>query len=146
MAKPGGVIDLLGIFFVFLGTCGLLMQVGSLGIYRKLRKLERRGVEGEATVTRSWPVRGSVRVIFRIHLPEGRAVAEFNEVQLDPVGSPGDVVAVIYDPKKPTRAKTGGRKDINYRAERLAVQLLGGGGLALFVAGIVMVALARPFF
>ncbi|MFK0155451.1 DUF3592 domain-containing protein [Streptomyces sp. NPDC090493] len=79
-------------------------------------------------------------------LQEGGAAVEFSEVMLDPVGSPGDVVPVIYDPENPTRAKTGGRKDIDYRGERLAVFLMGYGGLMLFVAGIVMVALSRPFF
>ncbi|MEU6192987.1 DUF3592 domain-containing protein [Streptomyces sp. NPDC047061] len=144
--RPGGAIDLLGIFFIFLGTCGLLIQLNSFWVYRRLRKLERDGVEGEATVRRSEPAGGQVRLHFQVCLPDAEPVAEFEEVMLEPVGSPGDVVPVIYDPEKPTRARTGARKDIDYRGERLTVFLMGYGGLTLFVAGIVMVALSRPFF
>ncbi|MFK0287157.1 DUF3592 domain-containing protein [Streptomyces sp. NPDC090499] len=140
------MVDLLGIFFIFLGTGGLLIQLNSFWVYRRLRKLERSGVEGWATVARWEPVGGQTRLYLQAPLQEGGAAVEFSEVMLDPVGSPGDVVPVIYDPENPTRAKTGGRKDIDYRGERLAVFLMGYGGLMLFVAGIVMVALSRPFF
>ncbi|WOX11826.1 DUF3592 domain-containing protein [Streptomyces sp. N50] len=144
--RPGGPVDLLGIFFIFLGTCGLLIQLNSFWVYRRLRRLERAGVEGEATVARWEPVGGQMRLHLQVSLPEGESAGEFEEVMLEPVGSPGDVVPVIYDPEQPSRAKTGGRKDIDYRGERLAVFLMGYGGLALFVAGIVMVALSRSFF
>ncbi|MEV5850138.1 DUF3592 domain-containing protein [Streptomyces sp. NPDC051985] len=144
--RPGGVIDILGIFSIFLGTGGLILQLNSFWVYRRFRKLERDGVEGEATITRWAPAGGQMRLYLKVCLPEGREADEFEEVMLEPVGSPGDVVAVIYDPERPTRAKTGARKDIDYRAERLAVFIFGYGGLALFVAGIVMVALSRPFF
>lgn len=146
MGKPGGVVDILGIFFIFLGTCGLLIQLNSFWVYRTLRRLEKSGVEGEATITRWEPVGGQMRLYFQVCLPEGESAAEFEEVMLEPVGSPGDVVPVVYDPENPTRGKTGVRKDIDYRDERLMVFLFGYGGLTLFVAGIVMVALSRPFF
>lgn len=143
MGEPGGPIDLLGILFVFLGTIGLIMQLQSSFDYRRLRRLERVGVEGEAAISRWEPAGGRMRLYLQVCLPEGRPAGEFEEVMLEPAGSPGDVVPVIYDPEKPTRAKTGTRGDLDYRAERLAVYLFGGGGGALFVAGVVMIFLVR---
>jgi hypothetical protein len=143
VGEPGGPIDLLGILFVFLGTIGLIMQLQSARDYRRLRRLERDGVEGEAAITRWEPVRGQVRLYLRVCLPEGRSAGEFEEVMLEPVGSPGDVVPVIYDAEKPTRAKTGTRRDLDYKDDRLVVYLFGGGGGTLFVAGLVMIFLVR---
>ncbi|MDX2648225.1 hypothetical protein PV341_32580 [Streptomyces sp. PA03-1a] len=142
MGEPGGLIDLMGVFFVFLGTCGVLIQLHSFWVYRRLWKLERHGVEGAATIVRTEPARGLLRFFFEIKLPEGESGGEFSEVLLEPIGSPGDVVPAIYDPSKPQRTKTGTRGDIEYKGERLAVYLLGGGG-TLFIAGSVMILLVR---
>ncbi|MEW1780117.1 DUF3592 domain-containing protein [Streptomyces sp. NPDC086777] len=143
MGEPGGPIDLLGILCVILGTVGLILQLQSAWDYRRLRRLERQGVEGEATITRWEPVRGQMRLYLQVSLPEGRSAGEFEEVMLEPVGSPGDVVPVVYDPEMPTRAKTGTRGDIDYKDDRLVVHLFGGGGGTLFVAGVVMIFLVR---
>lgn len=144
--RPGGVVDLLGILFVFLGTCSLILQLNSFWDYRRLRKLERSGVEGAATIARWEPVGGQMRLYLQVRLSGGGSSGEFEEVMLEPIGSPGDEVPVIYDPERPTRARTGTRGDIDYRDERMMVFLFGYGGLALFAAGILMVALSRPFF
>ncbi|WP_460068751.1 DUF3592 domain-containing protein [Streptomyces sp. YKOK-I1] len=134
----------MGAFFVFLGTCGLIIQLQSLWDYRRLRRLERHGVEGEATIVRTQPARGlTLRFFFAVRLPGGESGGEFSEVLLEPVGSPGDVVPALYDPGDPRRAKTGTRGSIDYKAERAAVYLFGGGGGALFVAGIVILFLTR---
>ncbi|WP_129309460.1 DUF3592 domain-containing protein [Streptomyces sp. L2] len=144
MWEPGGPVDLAGIFFVFLGTCGLLIQAQSFVDYRRLRRLERHGIEGEATIVRTAPGRGLLlRCFFAVKLPGDEAGGEFCEVLLEPMGSPGDVVAAIYDPSRPERAKTGTRGDIEYKGERLAVYLLGGGGGTLFVAGLAMIFTVR---
>ena len=146
MGEPGGPIDLLGILFVILGTAGLLVQLQSFRDYVRLRRLERHGVEGEATIVRTEPSRGLLlRFFFKVKLPGDQPGGEFSEVLLEPIGSPGDVVPAIYDPGKPQRAKTGARGDIDYRGERLAVYLLGVGGGTLFVAGNVMIHLARDW-
>jgi hypothetical protein len=145
VGKPGEPIDLLGLFFIFLGTVALAAQWGSFLDYRRLRKLERHGVEGEATITQRCAVRGHERYLFAVRLPDGASAAEFSEEHWKPLGQPGAVLPVIYDPAKPKRAKTGMRKDIEYRAERFAVYLLGGGGLTLFVGGLVMESLIRPW-
>jgi hypothetical protein len=94
MGKPGGVVDILGIFFVFLGTCGLLIQLNSFRVYRTLRRLERSGVEGEATVTRWEPVGGQMRLYFQVCLPEGESAAEFAEVMLEPAGFAGSASGI----------------------------------------------------
>ncbi|MER6333472.1 DUF3592 domain-containing protein [Streptomyces sp. NPDC001034] len=145
MGKPGGAVDLIGIIFIVLGTMGIFIQMTSFVVYRRLRILERVGVEGEAVVGRHDRMDGLHRIYFQVRLPEGRSGKEFYEKHLELIGEPGAVVPVIYDRRKPGRAKTGSRADIEYRAERFAVYLLGGGGLTLFVAGFVMVALVRPW-
>lgn len=142
--KPGGFIDLAGIFFIFLGTTGLIFQLQDLMDYRRLRKLERRGVEGEATIVNRHSVKGHERYYFAVRLPDGESAGEFSEEHWTPLGSPGTVVPVIYDPQKPTRAKTGGRKDIDYKEARMYVYVLGGGGVALWVTGLLMLSLIRP--
>ncbi|WP_437026086.1 hypothetical protein [Streptomyces bungoensis] len=122
-----------------------MVQLQSFWDYRRLRKLERSGVEGEATVVRRHPVRGHERYFLAVKLPDGSSADEFSEEHWQPIGAPGAVLPVIYDPAQPKRATTGARKDIDYKAERFAVYVMGGGGLTLFVAGCVMVALVRPW-
>ncbi|MFR9789629.1 DUF3592 domain-containing protein [Streptomyces sp. MB22_4] len=145
MGKPGGVVDLLGLLFMILGSMGVLIQLTSFATYRRLRILERSGTEGEAVVVRHDRMDGLHRVYLRVRLPEGGEGREFYERHRELIGGPGTVVPVVYDRRKPSRAKTGSREDYDYRAERLAVYLLGCGGLVLFVAGFVMVCLVRPW-
>ncbi|MGW0823339.1 hypothetical protein [Streptomyces sp. NPDC002845] len=127
----GGLLEMVG-FGAFVSQLGIFLT------YRRLRNLARHGIEGEAVATtQEYYGSGKHRVHYEIRLPEGEPKAEFYALQRD-LPDPGTVVPVVYDRRKPRRAKTGLLKDIDYRPERLVVFVLGYGGLALFVAGFVL--------
>ncbi|GAA4006768.1 DUF3592 domain-containing protein [Streptomyces sp. NBC_01352] len=123
---------------VMAGFAAMIIQSTTFLTYHRLRNLVRHGVEGEAvSTTHDYYGGGRYRVRYEVLLLEGEPRAEFREVQRDQP-SPGMVVPVVYDRRKPRRAKTGFLKDIDYRAERILVFILGYGGLAMFVAGILL--------
>lgn len=120
------------------GFIAVVAQISIFLTYRRLRNLARHGVEGEAVVTaQEYYGSGKQRVHYEVRLPEGEPRAEFQAVQRELPG-PGAVVPVVYDRRKPRRAKTGSLSDIDYRAERIVVFVLGYGGLAAYIAGIVL--------
>lgn len=133
----------LGFALVFLATITLVVQLDSFLTHRLLSNLERHGVEGEAIARRQDVMAGQARVYFEVRLPEGEPRAEFYELFLTSPGPAGTVVPVVYDRRKPSRAKTGTRQEIDFRAERRLVQVMGGGGLVMFVAGVVLLFTAR---
>ncbi|MFF5945836.1 hypothetical protein ACFY7X_34840 [Streptomyces althioticus] len=53
-------------------------------------------------------------------------------------GPEGTVVPVVYDGRKPRRAKTGVRKDLDFDKERPVVLLVGGTGLLLLATGALL--------
>jgi len=132
------VLSVLGFALVFLGTTTLFIQLESFLTHRHLSNLERHGVEGEAVVRRQDRMAGQARVYFEVRLPEGEPRAEFYELFLTSPGPEGTAVPVVYDRRKPSRAKTGTRQEIDFREERRLVQWMGGGGLVMFVAGVVL--------
>ncbi|MFF7866500.1 DUF3592 domain-containing protein [Streptomyces qaidamensis] len=143
MATSTAVLLALGFGLVFLATISLIMQLDSYLTHRLLSALERHGVEGEATAVRQDVMAGQARVHFEVRLPEGEPRSEFYELFLVSPGPVGTVMPVVYDRRKPRRAKTGTRQEIDFRAERRLVQVMGGGGLVMFVAGVVLLFVAR---
>lgn len=118
-------------------------MIGIFLDYRRLRNLARRGVEGEAvSTTQEYAGGGQYRVYYEVRLPEGEPKAEFHERQRGMVDL-GVVVPVVYDRRRPRRGKTGFLKDIDYRAEQLAVFVIGYGGVAMYVAGIVLLIMVK---
>lgn len=53
-------------------------------------------------------------------------------------GPEGTVVPVVYDRRKPQRAKTGTREEPDFDKERPVVLLLGGAGLVLVGVGALL--------
>lgn len=53
-------------------------------------------------------------------------------------GPEGTVVPVVYDRRKPQRAKTGTREELDFDKERPVVLLLGGAGLVLVGVGALL--------
>jgi hypothetical protein len=137
------VLLLLGVVLVFLSTLSLLVQLQSFLTHRLLSGLERHGVEGEAIAIRQDRVAGQARVYFEVRLPEGEPRSEFYELFLTSPGPEGTVMPVVYDRRKPSRAKIGTRQEIDFRAERRLVRVMGGGGLVMFVGGVVLLFVAR---
>ncbi|OUC96943.1 DUF3592 domain-containing protein [Streptomyces swartbergensis] len=143
METSTAVLLALGFVLVFLATISLLMQLQSFLTHRHLSSLERHGVEGEAIAIRRDVMAGQARVYFEVRLPEGEPRSEFYELFLTSPGPDGTVMPVVYDRRKPSRAKIGTRQEINFRAERRLVQVMGGGGLVMFVVGVVLLFVAR---
>lgn len=128
---------------MFLATISLVMQLDGYLTHRLLSALERHGVEGEAIAVRQDRMAGQARVYFEVRLPDGERGSEFYELFLTSPGPVGTVMPVVYDRRKPRRAKIGTRQEIDFRAERRLVRVMGGGGLLMFVAGTVLLFVAR---
>jgi hypothetical protein len=143
VATSTAVLLALGFGLVFLATISLIMQLESCLTHRLLSALERHGVEGEAIAVRQDVMAGQARIYFEVRLPEGGRSSEFYELFLTSPGPVGTVMPVVYDRRKPRRAKIGTRQEIDFRAERRLVQVMGGGGLVMFVAGTVLLFVAR---
>ncbi|MET8166947.1 hypothetical protein ABZT34_22290 [Streptomyces sp. NPDC005329] len=129
----------LGIILIFLGLFALVAQSGNFVIYRQMRKLKYHGVDGQAVYRRhEYGNARARRVYFDVCLPEGEPPVEFHEYMRVPPGIEGTVVPVVYDSRKPKRAKTGTRADLDFDEERLVVLYAGGGGLVLLGIGTVL--------
>jgi hypothetical protein len=126
---------------VVIGFGAAVSQVGIFLDYRRLRRLARFGVETEALAkSQEYAGAGKYRVSYEISVGGVDSKVEFDEIQRGEVVL-GSVVAVVYDRGNPRRGKTGFLRDIDYRAEKLAVFCLGYGGLVFFVAGVVLLAM-----
>ena len=132
-----------GVGFVVMGIGVLICFANSGGLlhWLKLRNLKQRGVEGEAVSTlQEWISKGH-RVYYTILLPEGSPRSrppQFIEVGVEPRGPVGTVVPVVYDRRKPSRAKTGTLADIDdleLSEERFYVKLFWVPGLVLTAVG-----------
>ncbi|WP_307676713.1 hypothetical protein [Streptomyces sp. V4I2] len=80
-------------------------------------------------------------MFYEIRLPDSSTrdyPPSFEEVGVDPRGPVGTVVPVVYDRRKPSRAKTGTLADINSSEERFYVVLFSVPGLALMAVGAVL--------
>ncbi|MDQ1047848.1 DUF3592 domain-containing protein [Streptomyces sp. V4I2] len=130
---------ILGIGLIVFGVFALLAQSGNFVTYRLMRNLKHHGVDGQAVYkSHEYANPRSQRVYFDVRLPEGEPRAEFHEYMQGLPGPEGTVVPVVYDRRKPRRAKTGTRKDLNFDAERLVVLFAGGTGLALLAVGVLL--------
>ncbi|WP_208029951.1 hypothetical protein [Streptomyces cyanogenus] len=121
----------LGALLCFLNSGGLLEFV-------KLWKLQRYGVEGEAVSWRQEWISSGHRVFHEIQLPGGVRPVNFIEVGVAPRGPVGDAVPVVYDRRKPKRARTGRLADIELGDEWLGVKLFWVPGLACIAVGTVL--------
>ena len=129
----------LGVVLALFGCFALLAQSGSFVNYRLMRNLKRHGVDGQAIYKfREYANPRSDRVFFDICLPEGEPRARFHEYMQELPGPEGTVVPVVYDIRKPRRAKTGVRKDLDFDKEQPVVLLLGGTGLVLLSVGALL--------
>ncbi|MGW1008385.1 hypothetical protein [Streptomyces sp. NPDC002520] len=104
--------NIAGVGFVLMGLGALICFLDLTGLLRflKLRHLQRHGVEGEAASMRQEWIRKRHRVYYPLRLPKDparRQVPRFIEVGVEPRGPVGTVVPAVYDPRKPSRAKTG---------------------------------------
>lgn len=121
------------------GMGGVISQITTFLEYRLLLKLFRHGVDGEAVaLDQTYYGSGRFRVRYQIRMPEEEREAEFRVVRQGGAEA-GEVVAVVYDRRKPERAKIGVHSEINYKAEQFFVFLVGYGGLTLFLGGIWLV-------
>ncbi|MEU4272970.1 DUF3592 domain-containing protein [Streptomyces sp. NPDC026092] len=135
----------MGQFFYVVGAClaivggfFALVTTGNVLTFLRLRALERRGVEGEAVSYAHDVMNGKIRVHYRVSLPEGERQGDFYELQVQEPAPVGTVVPVVYDRKRPSRAKTGALEDIDSSSEGWIAKYVTGGGLALLALGIVL--------
>lgn len=134
IASVGIVLAGLGALICFLDLTGLLK-------FLKQRNLQRHGVEGEAFSERQEWIREGHRVYYQIRLPEapdGHRAPRFIEVGVEPRGPVGTVVPVVYDPRKPSRARTGTRADMEMSEERSLVLFFWVPGLTCVAVGAVL--------
>lgn len=125
----------LGLILICLGLLSLFAQSGSFLLHRRLQALKHHGVNGQAVYVFHDYVTNSNRVFFDVCLPEGEPPARFSEYMQTVPGPEGTVVPVVYDSRKPKRAKTGVREELDYGSEWGSVILLGFGGLGLIGIG-----------
>lgn len=133
------VLFVVGTICVVLGLLASVAQLGNLVEYRRMRALERRGVEGEAvSVAHGWRD-GRICVYYRVLLPAGDRVPTFYELTNEMPDPLGTVFPVVYDRKNPRRAMIGTTEDIDSTAEGQIVKYVGGGGLLTFAVGLLLV-------
>jgi hypothetical protein len=132
------VLFVAGTVLVVLGFLASAAQLGNLLKYRRLRALERRGVEGQAeSVSQDW-MDGRIRVFYRVLLPEGERGYEFYELTSDTPDPMGTVFPVVYDSSNPGRAKLGTLADVDSTEEGQIVKYIGGGGVLALGMGLVL--------
>ncbi|MGP2435666.1 hypothetical protein [Streptomyces sp. JW3] len=95
-------------------------------------------MDGQAVYVFHEYVTNSHRVFLDICLPEGQPRARFHEYMQALPGPEGTVVPVVYDSRKPKRAKVGARAELDYEYELGSVLLLGAGGLVLIGIGALL--------
>ncbi|MFD3924571.1 hypothetical protein [Streptomyces sp. NPDC058614] len=132
--------NIAGVGFVLMGLGALICFLNLTGLlqFLKLRKLQRYGVEGEAVSTREELLSSGPHVFYEILLPDSSIrdyPPSFEEVGVDPQGPVGTLVPVVYDRRKPSRAKTGKLMDIDLSEERDMVMFFWIPGLTLITLG-----------
>ncbi|MEU4655405.1 DUF3592 domain-containing protein [Streptomyces sp. NPDC023723] len=127
-----------GAVLICLGLLSIFAQSGSFLEHRRLQALKHHGVDGQAVYAFHEYVTNSHRVFLDICLPEGQPRARFHEYMQALPGPEGTVVPVVYDSRKPKRAKVGVRAELDYEFELVSVLLLGAGGLVLIGIGTVL--------
>lgn len=101
------VLVVVGVVLVMVGLAAVAFTVGNLVEFLRLRVLERRGVEGEAvSVLQDW-MNHKYRVHYRVCVPEDGRDERFYVLSVEEPDPMGTVFPVIYDRKKPSRAKLG---------------------------------------
>ncbi|MFE3638563.1 DUF3592 domain-containing protein [Streptomyces sp. NPDC059168] len=133
------VLVVVGVVLVMVGLAAVVFTVGNLVEFLRLRALERRGVEGEAvSVLQDWMNR-KYRVHYRVCLPEDGRDEQFYELSVKEPEPMGTVFPVVYDRKKPSRAKLGTRKDIDFATEGLIVKFAWGIGVPAIALGSLLI-------
>jgi hypothetical protein len=132
------VAAVLGVILLGLGIFLMVAQTGNYVEYRLMQHLKRHGVDGQAVYVFNQYATNSNRVFFDVILPEGEAPARFREYMPTVPGPEGTVVPVVYDKRKPSRAKTGTREELDFDGEEWVVRLFGGTGLALAGVGALL--------
>jgi hypothetical protein len=133
-----------GIVLIGIGALICFIDSGSLVKFLKLRNLKRRGVQGEAVSTLQEWISSGHRVYYDILLPERLPQSRpprFIELGVEPRGPVGTVVPVVYDRRKPSRARTGTLSeiaDIDLSEERIYLKLFWIPGLTCIVVGTVL--------
>ncbi|MGW5367643.1 hypothetical protein ACWER6_30390 [Streptomyces sp. NPDC004009] len=128
----------LGLVLIVFGFFALLAQSGNFVEYRIMRHLKHHGVNGQATFRFHEYATNSHLAFFDVCLPEGEPPARFHEYMRTLPGPEGTLVPVVYDSRKPQRAKTGTRKELDFDKERPVVLLVGGTGLVLIGIGALL--------
>lgn len=139
------VLAMAGVILIVLGIVACVLNLGGLVIFLKLRNLKRRGVEGEAISELQEWIRAGHRVYYKILVPgisPQQRSPRFIEVGPEPQGPVGTVVPVVYDRKKPSRAKTGTLADIDLSDEWGGVKAFWGTGFACVGLGLVLTAVS----
>lgn len=131
-----------GVIVIFLGIVACFLNLDGLFVFLKLRNLKRYGVEGEAVSELQEWISSGHRVYYKVLVsqtsPRKRS-PRFIEVGPEPRGPVGTVVPVVYDRRKPSRAKTGTLADIDLSDEWDGVKLHWGTGLVCIGVGLVLV-------
>jgi hypothetical protein len=128
----------LGALLIGFGLLSMLAQSGNFLLHRRLRALKHHGVDGQAVYAFHEYATNSHRVFLDICLPEGQPQARFHEYMQTLPGPEGTIVPVVYDSRKPKRAKVGVRAEMDYDSELVSVLLLGVGGLILIGVGALL--------
>ncbi|WP_157857340.1 DUF3592 domain-containing protein [Streptomyces yerevanensis] len=131
-----------GVILVGLGIVACVLNLGGLFIFLKLRNLKRRGVEGKAVSTLQEWISSGHRVYYDVLLPGAppqQRPPRFIEIGPEPQGPVGTVVPVVYDRRKPSRAKTGRLADVDPSEEWGGVKSHWGIGLVLISVGWVLI-------
>ncbi|MFE1787554.1 MULTISPECIES: DUF3592 domain-containing protein [Streptomyces] len=133
------VLVVVGVVLVMVGLAAVVFTLGNLVEFLRMRALERRGIEGEAvSVVQDW-MNHKYRVHYRVCLPEGGRDERFYEVGVEEPEPLGTVFPVVYDRKKPSRAKLGTRQNIDFATEGLIVKLAWGIGVPAIALGSLLI-------
>ncbi|MET9520329.1 DUF3592 domain-containing protein [Streptomyces sp. NPDC002994] len=139
------VLVIIGSFVALAGFLYLLSSIPHLVDFLRCRNLERNGIAGEGLCISHAPTADTrTKVFLDIRIPGdgGRTV----RVKVLQHGNPteiGATVPVVYDPRKPQRAKTGlVGVDFDSRSELKVVQRLLTLGLPLCGLGALLVLIA----
>ncbi|MET9733790.1 hypothetical protein ABZZ79_25000 [Streptomyces sp. NPDC006458] len=142
----------MGLVLMGLGALIWFLDLGGLLEFLKLRKLKRRGVQGEAVSTLHDWIEGRQRVYYDVLLPGASPQSRpprFVEIGVEPRGPVGTVVPVVYDRRRASRARTGTLADIadmDMSGEGDRVVIFWVPGLACVVVGAVLLGLGVLFY
>ena len=135
------ILAVTGIVLISIGMVACALNSGGLVTFLKLRNLKRHDVEGEAVSELQEWISSGHRVYYQIRVPGASPQdipPQFIEVGPEPRGPVGTVVPVVYDRRKPKRAKTGSLAEIDSSEERGMVMFFWVPGLTLIIVGAVL--------